>query len=664
MVKQRKLNTPEKRARVGERIKVAATQAGISLKDLAEQASVSPSAIYQYVRRITAVPSAVLDRIAAITQIHPSFFDPDLNARATLALPAETSEQIHQAIGAAPGVPSRLDIEYRHEQALSDAQRGAYASRETLLAGLERLLALARAMENRGHHANALLKMGAFQLESGDARAGESLFSEARDLAGSDLLEIRAQAILGLAACLSAQGETSNAIRLLESLAADPSGEIQWKTELLMGKIHTQRGDLGTAFMHFGRSADTARPMESPQTIRDATLALSTALATLAYRAGHFEAARMLWKQVAHRAERDHDPHTFMTAVTEVGRCDLATGDLISSRVALERVLVLSAFWPAAERRDTLARSLFAEVQAALGDGVTARESARIAVRTAHRIGCNEAVIASELAMARVRLASEQYAEAAEHAAEALTRARAASSPALIAECRAIRAIAGIGEQSAKHDATTETRDQSLQRARQEATAACDAARSSGDKTAALQAQWALAETYYATGLFTDAESATADLLSMIDHGPAQFLAQPAAEIANLADLLAPEVDLQALFRPDARLDAPLLEWQVHTLRGVLAESRNEPDRAFASFLTAAEIVSRTVSRLTPSEARRFQQHNPRLMTLASGLERSAPAAEHSTEAHVSLESLLHSNEASGMAVVSALVKSVVTPVL
>src|SRR5437763_14450763 len=101
MAKHRKLNTPEKRARVGERIKVASTQAGLSLKDLAEQAAVSPSAIYQYVRGITAVPESLLERIAAVTRVHLSFFDPEQDARQALALPLSAPVQTN-----APAVPA------------------------------------------------------------------------------------------------------------------------------------------------------------------------------------------------------------------------------------------------------------------------------------------------------------------------------------------------------------------------------------------------------------------------------------------------------------------------------------------------------------------------------------------------------------------------------
>src|SRR5579871_1681328 len=84
-----KLNTPEKRARVGERIKIAATQAGLSLKELAEYVGASPSSIYQYVRGIISIPPNILEQIAAVTRVHTDFFDPDREARSTLALPAD-----------------------------------------------------------------------------------------------------------------------------------------------------------------------------------------------------------------------------------------------------------------------------------------------------------------------------------------------------------------------------------------------------------------------------------------------------------------------------------------------------------------------------------------------------------------------------------------------
>src|SRR5438477_12622311 len=87
LARQNKWNTPEKRARIGERIKVAATQAGLSLKELAEAAGSKTPVIYQYVRGIISITPVDLNRIADFTRFREEIFDPKTDARSTLELP-------------------------------------------------------------------------------------------------------------------------------------------------------------------------------------------------------------------------------------------------------------------------------------------------------------------------------------------------------------------------------------------------------------------------------------------------------------------------------------------------------------------------------------------------------------------------------------------------
>src|SRR5947209_1032755 len=72
-----KIKSPEKRARIGERIKISATSSGLTLKELAAKANTTPALIYQYVRGITNVPRDTLQAIAAATNVNIEFFDPD-----------------------------------------------------------------------------------------------------------------------------------------------------------------------------------------------------------------------------------------------------------------------------------------------------------------------------------------------------------------------------------------------------------------------------------------------------------------------------------------------------------------------------------------------------------------------------------------------------------
>src|SRR5476649_1626070 len=135
-----KLNTPEKRARVGERIKIAATQAGLSLKELAEYAGTSPSLIYQYVRGIIMIPNETLERIAALTRVHTDFFDPDKEGRTTLALqpdqPAPEGSLVTSAVSE-PGTRARIQTELKNLDTLQEAYYYPKRNRSAYISTLE-----------------------------------------------------------------------------------------------------------------------------------------------------------------------------------------------------------------------------------------------------------------------------------------------------------------------------------------------------------------------------------------------------------------------------------------------------------------------------------------------------------------------------------------------
>jgi hypothetical protein len=136
----------------------------------------------------------LLERIAAVTKVHPSFFDPELDTRQMLALPMESGGQ--EAVPAAPtaaATRARVEAEYRQARAFSDAQRGPYANRASYLQSLERMLTLSRALDTRDQDAAILARLGSAQLEDGNLAAARASLTEARELAENDLSDVWGQ---------------------------------------------------------------------------------------------------------------------------------------------------------------------------------------------------------------------------------------------------------------------------------------------------------------------------------------------------------------------------------------------------------------------------------------------------------------------------------------
>jgi transcriptional regulator with XRE-family HTH domain len=656
MVRQRKLNTPEKRARVGERIKVAATQAGYSLKELAEQAGVAPSVIYQYVRGITAVPISLLDNIAAVTRVHTSFFDPEQDARQTLALPIDAPHvDPGTAVSVAEtGTRSRIEGEMRQARALAEACAGSRTNRAAYLSALEQMVVLSRALDRREQHAGILARMGRARLEDGQLALAYSNLMEARDLLGQEVSETTHRVTLDLALCHAEREEYAEAARVLEEITAVEASPARWRAEILLGQIRYRYGDYPGALLHYGQAAESVLAQNSPQSERDAQSPLAMALAQLAYGIGHFEASRSLWSYAARRAERDRDSAVYLQAVTELARCEEARGDLAAARCCLQQVTVLTAFWEDDEKRQVVARGLLARVQAAVGAEDNTRENARLALRIAHRNGKIADNIAASIALAQIRIASKQFTEALEYGRDAVDLARRSDRAADLASAHLLTAAACCGEHATRRGDSSPAAEAALRRALVEAKAAADAADRGRDLLVRLQAQWMIADLYAAMGAEREAEAALDTFLNMVNAGPAGFKAFLNTGTNSLLALLSAEIDLPALLQASGRLDLPLIEWQVHTLRGLLAASRKNLNSAYDSFLQAAQVVWRVMCGLTPAEAYAFHRRNPRLSDLLDGLEQTAIAAGARDDVRTLLERIQLSIEERGAAIVGA----------
>ncbi len=661
MAKQRKLNTPEKRARVGERIKVAATQAGLSLKDLAEQAAVSPSAVYQYVRGITAVPEALLERIAAVTRVHLSFFDPDHDARQVFALPLDASDAggvgTEEARDAEPGAV--YEAEYLKARAVVEAYWAPGSSRASYQAALQRLLVLSRVRDGGELPVTLLANIGRAQMEDGLLETALSSLSDARQLAGRDYPEKWAQITLDAAACCAARGEAAEARRYLEQLAGAESSPLRWEALAQLGRLRARAGDYFGAIAHFERAAQAVTAENSRRHERRAQGALSAALAELAYNTGHFEAAHALWDAAARLAMQRKDAPGYLEAVTELGRCEEASGHLARAVRRQETAAALAAFSPNLNDRRVSALVLLSRVQTVAGAQSAAIESARQAYRLSQGSDVPADAVSGSIAMAQQLVAGFQFAEALDFADEALkaavrTNRNSDGAAAQLIRAQALLGSAGGGQPGAGHDAQP-----LLVQAMEAAQTALDAAGSPRHCALLLEAQLAIADIHRAMGRDRDAETSAAALLDTIDAGPGEVSTLLAGGADCLVALLAEEVNVPAQFRMAARIALPLLEWQVHALRATLAAARNDSEAAHSSFARASQIVAAITDGLSRPEAAAFRRANPRLALLESGSAQPGAASTPATDVHSLLDRMIAApNEG-----VTAVVGAVVAPV-
>src|ERR1700722_20815056 len=143
----------------------------MSLKELAAASGTTPTLIYQYVRGIVAVPPELLEKIAAVTRVHTDFFDPDKEARSSLALRADRPPIVGSELVEHTSKPlprARIKAEMEHLTQLRDAYLYPKRNRAAYISTMEQMLGLARTIENRRQEAWILWQLGKTKIEQHD----------------------------------------------------------------------------------------------------------------------------------------------------------------------------------------------------------------------------------------------------------------------------------------------------------------------------------------------------------------------------------------------------------------------------------------------------------------------------------------------------------------
>ncbi|HZP83376.1 MAG TPA: tetratricopeptide repeat protein [Chthonomonadaceae bacterium] len=629
MARHTSRNTPEKRARVGERIKLAAASARLNLKELAEQVDLSPSLIYQYVRGITSIPPNVLERIATVVRVHPDFFDPDKDERAALALPSDLATP-EDASGlpptGEPGTRARIQTELRHLYQLADAYNRPKRSRSHYLSTLEQMLGLVRTLEDSRQEAWILWQIGRAQMEANELEEAKQNLIAARDMFGKEgLEEYRIHTTQDLVLALSAQGYFETAEQYLKEMLPQASRDVRWRTHITLGSLRYRQHDYKGALDYFKQAAELLQEEDPERREREGMPYLMAGLADVVRATGHYEEAMMLWSRCFEQAVQDRRADVIIEAMMEVAQCCQLMGQISEAKKQLERAVLLASFLFEDEATLGVAQALLANVLVAMGSLDEAKERARQSLKIADRVRGARPTILSALALAETNLAAGQWDDALRAAQEALNEAQRTKRTREVGQAHEMRARAYLLQCQEAHAAGDQTRAQeALNHAFAEAMTALENAQRTESIKEEVAARVTLARCYFYQGDEAAAEREASEARRLTEEGAVGLSRLLGKEVEDLPELLrSPELNVPSLFE-GRKLNLPGLEWQAHYLEGKLLAKRLGPEYAFTAMREAAKSISRILNGLTAAEAANFQQHYPEVAAVFNDLSRYA----------------------------------------
>ncbi|MDE2126644.1 MAG: helix-turn-helix transcriptional regulator [Armatimonadetes bacterium] len=601
--------SPQRRARMGERIKMASTHAGLSLKDLANRLGVKPDTVYQYVRGITTTPVRTLEQIASITGLPASYFDPDVPVTEVGTPDPAPAPGGGARSGPAIALPDRIQLEMGHLQSLAQAQNFPKRDRAAYMSSLEQLLALARAIQNKDQEAWSLWMLGCAQMEDNNLEKARELTDHAVQLfEEAGLSNYRDLASLDLSLILVHAGELEIAKEVLGPARQNEMANVRWRAECTLGSIWFREQNHGEAIRCYGRAAQISSELDPEVRQRDCIPQLMSHVADVVRATGHDDQALMLWAQCLQQAAGSRNAGLFLEALMEAAQCSFNVGNLGEAKQRLEMAVVLASFLFEDEARLSIARSLLAQVQVAIGAVPEAAESARQAVRVASRTRNTRSVIIATMMEAEASLAGGDWRGAIVRSTDALETAASSGRTREVSNIRELRARAWLcaheaAVASGDRAAAVEARASALSEA-QQALAVAD---STDTVREAVAAHVTLARIYGASGDSAMAEEHARAAIETSNAGAVglqRLLGQDVDEttrLLRLAGMEAPE-----LFR-GRKVSLPMLEWQAHYIAGESRAAQLGPGEAFEDMRAAAEAIDLITSSLTRREAHKFQ---------------------------------------------------------
>jgi transcriptional regulator with XRE-family HTH domain len=641
MARQAKLNTPEKRARVGERIKVAATQSGYSLKELAELAGTSPSMIYQYVRGIISIPLDLLERIALVTRVHSDFFDPEKDARATFALPAEATEA-ERALSARPepGTRSRIEAEMNYLRQLSEAYYYPKRNRSAYISSLEQMLSLARTLGNHVQEAWVLWQLGVTKIEMNDLAEAKRNILAARDIFAAEGKDnLRANATLDLSVALNEEGAFEAANAYLEEIQDHPDPGVRWRVLTALGTLRYRQHDMAGALRHFCSAAEQLEHVSPEEREGEGMLQLMINLADVVRATGHYEGATLLWSRCLQQATHERRADVFLESMLEIAQCCYIMGRIGEAKQRLELAVVLAGFLFEDEVRLSVARAQLADLLVKMGSMDEARDHARVALRIANRVRRPRSTIVADLALAETNLASGLWKDALEYAQEVIDEGKRTKRTIDMSRARELRARCYLRGQEDYMDAGADAQaTEALGNAFNEVEIAIELAVKADSVLEHIGALLTRARCYLRQGNDAAAGEDARAVLALTEEGAVGLQRLLGDDADRIPPLLRSEaIDLPTLFS-GRRLNMAALEWQAGYIHGTLEAKRHGKGAGFPALRDAAAMVTQILSSLTQQEAAAFQKRNPEVAAVFQDMARYAITDSDKNESRALLE--------------------------
>lgn len=467
------LNTKEGRRRQGERILRAAEAAGVSVEDLAQQIGVSRALIYQYTSGFTLAQPHRLQEIARILGVSLAFFYleegdlPEKQQEKEAALDAE-----RQAIAAERAAldVERTQLRLRRLQETFDHHRDLAQALEAppdprrLVSVCERMVALARELDNEEAEAEAYRRMGNAHLQLAEYDRAIAALEQAITLyrsLGSARWELSARQSLG--AALLAQGRPEPALEHFRKVAEGEDWWNRWQGALSVGAVCEHRGDYRGAMEAFDRALEIVESGDDHASVAEGRVYVQSNIANVSLACGDYREALSLSEAWGADAERLGLRDQYLEAHLNAAVCLMALGRYPAGRVRLERMLE-SARFLGDRGRAAAAEAWQCALLTELGRFDEARRHGKNALQTALQLGCRRAEIFAHLHLADAYIRGGAPGEGLYHAEQGVQTARDLRAVGLEAPFRERTAAALLAEGDAAR-AEAEARD-ALDRAR------------------------------------------------------------------------------------------------------------------------------------------------------------------------------------------------------
>jgi len=428
------LSTKEGRRRQGQKIQAAAEAVGLSLEQLAEEIGCSRALIYQYVSGATLAQPNRLQKIAERTGKPLTYFfaDEEVEGEAQRRLQTEMEEarKLKELLEAerTRWQRQRLVEVMEYQMALADAQESP-PDWEGLISTCERIVPLARELEDRRAEGRAYFRMGNARLRRGEPEAARASLERAVaifEMLGERDQELAARQSLGNA--LAVMGMVDAALGQFQAVAAGEGWWNRWQGMLSIGAVQEQMGEYAEATASFEKAMGIVEENRDEAAFSVGSLYVRANWVNVYLGFGDYPAALEMVEGCLAEAERLGLPDQHIEAQLNAGVCLHHLGRLAEAGERLRRAQALARFLGDRERLG-VAWACLGDWSAACGDFGAAKAYGKDALQTALQVRSHRGELLAHLALAHAYASSGDLQEALYHLSQGYSLSRALKAP-------------------------------------------------------------------------------------------------------------------------------------------------------------------------------------------------------------------------------------------